>query len=115
MNSKEVINVFQLLHENCVEVKEYYKAEHYTTPPMRAITGVRFPDKTICKYGEWAIQFNDESFFIINNEDFQRLFTHSAKQIWDAARSIVPGHGCNNDSFKYESLKDYLSTTHVKK
>lgn len=79
MDSKQVINVFQLLRENYGQVMEYYKAVYYSTPPMRAITGVKFPDGTICKYGEWAIQYEDETFSVIKDLDFQKLFTHSEK------------------------------------
>jgi len=32
------------------------------------------------------------------------------REVWDAARSIIPGHGVNDDEFKYEKLDDYLAT-----
>lgn len=79
-NNKQVINVFQLSRENNREVMDYYKAVYYSTPPMRAITGVKFPDNTVCKYGEWAIQYSDESFVVITNEQFQKLFVSSQPQ-----------------------------------
>lgn len=79
-NNKQVINVFQLSLENTKEVMDYYKAVYHSTPPMRAITGVKFPDNAVCKYGEWAIQYSDKSFVVITNEQFQKLFVSSQRQ-----------------------------------
>lgn len=69
---KKIIGVHQLvLGSNAAEIMEFFKATDYTTPPMRAITGIKFPDGTICKYGEWILQYEDDSYSVITNNLLQ--------------------------------------------
>lgn len=117
MENKEVVNVFPLLHENYSEIKEHYKAQYYSTPPMRAITGLKFPDGTICKYGEWIVQYSDESFCVKTNEELQTLFQPPAPpsevvysredmgKAWNGG--FCKGHADGADIEKYTDNPDF--------
>lgn len=32
------------------------------------------------------------------------------RKLWDSARSVIPGYGCNDDTFKYETFDDYVES-----
>ena len=53
--------------------------------------------------------FGEGVFYTLWLED-KLLNAQSPIEIWDAARSIIAGHGCNDNSFTYDTFDDYIKT-----
>lgn len=70
----------QLTHENMAEVMKWCNGTHYTTPPMRAVTGISFFSLgylRIAIFGNWIVKEGDKEFNIYTDDAFVNLFVEA--------------------------------------
>ncbi len=119
---KKIISVNQLvIGVNASEIMEFFKAEYYTTPPMRAITGIRLPDGSICKYNDWILQYEDDSYSVVSNETFQAMLNLKGQSpvvsggysLEDIMQAIKYGENrklMDNGAIPYVTLEQFLAS-----
>lgn len=74
------IRAVQVTHANLHELTEWLKAEPFSTPPMRAITGISFYDANndethVALEGEWVVhESSTNTFSVMSAPEFNHKY-----------------------------------------